>query len=210
MTARTRMYLVRHGATPANLQKPARLQGRSDVALDPLGVRQAEATRSALAEVSFAATYCSPLIRAVRTAEIIAPYREPIPVDALIECNVGRWEGVDWDTIRRDDAEAFARYMADPAADGYPGGENFEQVITRVLPAFDELFARHVGESFLVVSHHVVNRTFLAATLGLPMRHGRSVSLDNCGVSVVVEDAGKRRVKSLNQTLHLGPLHVDE
>jgi broad specificity phosphatase PhoE len=204
------MYLVRHGATPANLQKPARLQGRSDVDLDPLGEQQAEATRLALATVPFAAVYCSPLIRAVRTAQIIAPYRTPVPVDALIECNVGRWEGVDWDTIRRDDAEAFASYMADPASDGYPGGENFEQVIARVRPACDELFTRHAGELFLVVSHHVVNRTYLAATLGLPMRLGRSVSLDNCGVSVVVDDAGKRRVKSLNQTLHLGPLHVDE
>lgn len=204
------MYLVRHGSTPANLAKPARLQGRSDVPLDPIGVRQAEATRDALQSVAFAAAYSSPLIRARRTAEIIAPHCSVQPVDAITECDVGRWENVDWDAIRRDDAVAYARYMADPGTVGYPGGENFEQVLARVAPAIDELFRRHVGEAFLVVSHHVVNRTFLAATLGLPMSLGRAVALDNCGVSVVIEESGRRRVKSLNQTLHLGRWHIDE
>jgi broad specificity phosphatase PhoE len=207
---RTLLYLVRHGATAANLAKPARLQGRSDVPLAPIGERQAEATRDALAGVRFAAVYSSPLIRAVRTAAIIAPGHEPIPCPELTECHVGRWEGVDWDRIRRDDADAFARYMADPATDGYPEGENFTQVMQRVGPAMDELFQRHAGKAFLVVSHHVVNRAFLAETLGLPLRLGRAVSLDNCGVSVVVEEAGRRRVKSVNQTLHLGEWHVDE
>jgi broad specificity phosphatase PhoE len=204
------MYLVRHGATEANLAKPARLQGRSDVPLAALGVRQAEATRDALSHLRFAAAYTSPLLRARHTAEIIAPYLMPTPLDAIRECDVGHWEGLDWNAIRGDHPEAYAKYMADPSSHGYPGGETFADVLARTTPAFAELFRKHAGNSFLVVSHHVVNRTYLAATLGLPHQAGRVVALDNCGVSVVVQTANRTRVKMWNATMHLKELHLDE
>ena len=47
----TTLYLVRHGATAANLLRPARLQGRADPPLAPVGVRQADATRDLLATI---------------------------------------------------------------------------------------------------------------------------------------------------------------
>lgn len=207
---RTLMYLVRHGATEANLAKPARLQGRSNVPLAALGIQQAEATREALSHRRFVAAYTSPLIRARHTAEIIAPYLQPQPLDAIRECDVGRWEGLDWDEIRRDDAAAYAQYMENPAQHGYPGGETFADVLARTTPAFAEMFSKHRGSAFLVVSHHVVNRTYLAAILGLPGQAGRSVALDNCGVSVVVQTPERTRVKMWNATVHLRELHLDE
>lgn len=207
---RTLMYLVRHGATEANLARPARLQGRSDVPLAAFGVGQAEATRDALSHRQFVAAYTSPLLRARQTAEIIAPYLKPQSLDAIRECDVGRWEGLDWDAIRRDDADAYARYMENPAKHGYPGGETFTDVLARTTPAFTQLFRKHQGQAFLVVSHHVVNRTYLAATLGLPNQAGRSIALDNCGISVVVQTAERTRVKMWNATVHLRELHIDE
>lgn len=207
---RTLMYLIRHGATEANLARPARLQGRSDVPLAALGVRQAEATRHALSHVRFAAAYTSPLLRARQTAEIIAPYLTPQPVDAIRECDVGQWEGLDWDAIRNDHAPAYAKYMSDPSRHGYPGGETFADVLARTTPAFADMLARHAGQTILVVSHHVVNRTYLAQALGLPQQAGRAVALDNCGVSVVVQTPERIRVKMWNATMHLKDLHLDE
>src|SRR4051794_36975682 len=101
----TTLYLVRHAATAANLARPNRLQGRSDPPLAPAGVRQAEATCDLLADRRIDACYCSPLQRAVETAAIIAgPHRlTPAPIDALTECSVGEWEGLDWGTIRDRD-----------------------------------------------------------------------------------------------------------
>jgi broad specificity phosphatase PhoE len=197
------MYLIRHGATAANLEHPARLQGRNDPPLDDVGVRQSELTSHALLHVRFAASYCSPLIRARHTAALIAPYLQPQPVEALIECDVGRWEGVDWDTIRRDDSEAFARYMADPATIPYPGGENFTDVRDRTKSMFEQLMTQHLGAPFLVVSHHVINRVFLALTLGLELRQARNVILDNCGISIVRRDKNEQRVVTVNSTIHL-------
>ncbi len=200
---RTLMYLVRHGATAANLMVPAKLQGRNDTPLDAIGIRQAEVTGQALQHVRFAAVYCSPLQRARQTAELIAPYLKPQPVEELIECDVGRWENVDWDTIHRDFAAEFQQYMADPSTFGYPGGENFTDVWRRIEPAFDAIYQRHVGMNILVVSHHVVNRVYLSQVLGLPLRQGRKVTLDNCGISVVAHTDSGLQSMTVNSTIHL-------
>jgi broad specificity phosphatase PhoE len=165
----TRLYLVRHGATEANLARPPRLQGRRhDAPLARLGVRQAEATRDFLAGSRIDVCYSSPLLRAVQTATIIAaPHGlAPTPLEAINECDVGRWEGLDWQTIRYLDAEAHREFMADPGRHGYPGGESFAEVHRRVAPALEQLLEQHAGRTILV-GHHVVNRTYLAGLLGL-------------------------------------------
>ena len=203
---KTTLYLVRHGATEANLARPARIQGRRhNPPLARLGVRQAEATRDFLAPRPIDRCYCSPLLRAVQTAAIVAaPHGlSPEPVEALTECDVGRWEGLDWQTVRYLDAEAHERFHADPAAFGYPGGESFADVHRRVSVALEELLIRHAGETILVVAHHVVNRTYLASLLGLGPGQARKVSLDNCGISVVVREAGRSTVSTLNAAFHL-------
>src|SRR5207302_8887335 len=115
----------------------------------------------------------------VQTASIVAaPHRlAPQPLAALTECDVGRWEGLDWQSIRYFDAESYRNFMSNPAAHGYPGGESFADVYHRAAPAFEELLVRHAGESILVVAHHVVNRTYLAGLLGMPLDQARQVTL---------------------------------
>jgi broad specificity phosphatase PhoE len=146
------------------------LQGRRhDPPLARLGVRQAESTRDFLADRPLDVCYSSPLLRAVQTAAIVAaPHGlSPQPHPELTECDVGRWEGLDWQAICYLDAEAHRNFMADPGQHGYPGGESFADVYRRSAPALEELLTRHEGQSILVVAHHVVNRTYLAGLLGL-------------------------------------------
>ena len=202
----TVLYLLRHAATDANLARPARLQGcRHDPPLARLGVRQAEATRDFLAIRPIDHCYSSPLIRAVQTAAIVAaPHGlSPQPLHALTECDVGRWEGLDWQAIRARDADAYHRYMQNPAEDGYPGGESFADVHRRASAALEELLSRHASQAVLVVAHHVVNRTYLAALLGLPVGRARQLTLDNCGISVVLRDGDATTVSTLNAAFHL-------
>ena len=202
----TTLYLLRHAATEANLARPARLQGRRhNPPLSGLGVRQAEMTRDFLAVRPLHHCYCSPLLRAVQTAAIIAaPHGlAPTPLDDLTECDVGRWEGLDWQTVRSLDAEGFQRFHTNPAAFGYPGGESFQDVYERSRPAFDDLLRVHAGRSILVVAHHIVNRTYLAGLLGLAPDQARQVTLDNCGISVVVRVGAETTVSTLNAAFHL-------
>lgn len=203
---KTVLYLIRHGATEANLARPPILQGRKyNPPLAPLGVRQAEATRDFLAIRPVEHCYSSPLQRAVQTAAIVAAPHEiaPVPLEALTECDVGRWEKLDWQTIRSRDGETYRRYMEDPAVHGYPDGESFADVHERVHAALEALLIQHAGEAILVVGHHVVNRTYLAGLLGLKPEQARHLRLDNCGISVVIREDETATVSTLNAAFHL-------
>jgi broad specificity phosphatase PhoE len=203
---KTLLYLLRHGATEANLMNPPKLQGRGqNLSLARLGIRQAEATRDFLAIRPIDRCYSSPMLRALQTATIVAaPHGlSPMPIDNLIECDVGDWEGLDWPTIRQNTPEAYERFMSRPGDFGYPGGESFNDVYRRVQETLEELIARHAGESILVVGHHVVNRTYLAGLLGLGPNQARLVTLDNCGISVVIRDGKQTSVHTLNAAFHL-------
>jgi broad specificity phosphatase PhoE len=202
----TRMYLLRHAATEANLAQPPRLQGRRhNPPLARLGVRQAEATRDYLAVRPIDAVFCSPMLRAIQTATIIAaPHGlSPVPIEALTECDVGRWEGLAWEDIRYFDAADYQNFRRDPSVHGYPDGENFAEVHARASAALEEIWAAHAGKTVLVVAHHVVNRTYLAGLLGLPLDHARAVTLDNCGISVVTRAGAHTHVETLNAAFHL-------
>jgi broad specificity phosphatase PhoE len=203
---KTILYLIRHGATEANLAKPARLQGRQhNPPLARLGIRQAEATRDFLGIRPIDHCYCSPLLRAVQTAAIVAdPHGiSAQPLEGLTECDVGRWEGLDWQTIRRTDPDDYHRFMAHPGETPYPGGESFGDVYRRAAAALEGLLQAHSGGVILAVAHHVVNRTYLAGLLGLTPDQARQVTLDNCGISVVVREEQQTSVTTLNASFHL-------
>ena len=80
------LYIVRHGQTDLNSRNV--LQGRSDHPLNPKGEEQAREIGDVLSDVRFDRVFSCPLKRALRTAEIIAPYA-PISTDQrLIEMGV--------------------------------------------------------------------------------------------------------------------------
>ena len=65
-----KIYLVRHGETDWN--QAGLLQGQTDIALNAQGLEQAHDAAERLKKVPFEIAFCSPLIRAKRTAEIIS------------------------------------------------------------------------------------------------------------------------------------------
>jgi broad specificity phosphatase PhoE len=143
--------------------------------------------------------------RAVQTASLVVSDRclRPQTLESLTECDLGRWEGLDWPTIREQEPEAYTGFLTAP---GHPGGESYREVHSRVTMAVEELLERHRGESVLVVSHHVVLRTYLAGLLGLPPDRAREVSIPNCSISTVVQDGAQTRILSLADTRHLAGL----
>jgi broad specificity phosphatase PhoE len=206
---RTTLYLIRHAATEANLVHPPRLQGRQhNPPLAPLGVHQAAATRDFLAIRPIDVCYCSPLVRALQTATIISGPHGLMPIidDRLIEADIGKWEGMDWQQIRYLDAANYREFMANPAEVSYPDGENFTQVALRATFAINEIIERHIGQTILIVSHHIVNRTYLASLMGIGVANARTVELDNCGISVVARVEDTMHVNTLNAAFHLQSL----
>lgn len=201
------LVLVRHGATSANISQPYWLQGKGrDEPLAALGREQAEQVRDLLRRWPVAAVVSSPLRRAVETAEIVAAgHRLPVRViDRLHEGDVGRWEGRTWEEIRATEPEDYERFVAAPEVHGYPGGENFRQVLDRVWPVLLALFEDYPGQTIVVVGHQITHRAFLGEVLGLSARRARRLKMNNGGVSVVRRDGEQQPfVQTLNYTGHL-------
>ena len=140
----TTLYLVRHGATDANLKRPYVLQGRGmDLPLNEMGRRQAQCVRRLFERKSLAAIYTSPLRRAFDTAQAIAePHRIDLAtVEGLIEADVGKWEGMAWEQIRRQYPQEYEDFQRDQSQFPYLGGESYRDVSLRVLPVLEGLFA---------------------------------------------------------------------
>ena len=200
------LYLIRHAATENNLASPPLLQGQStDVELSAEGLRQAAATAPQLAHLPISAVYSSPLQRATQTAEVIAKQHaiECRPVDALIEVDVGTWEGRCWEEIAQHEPTAYQNFIQDPAKHAYAGGESFAEVSQRTLPAFDHLMKTHTGECIVVIGHNVINRVYLAQIAGIPLEKSREIRQSNCGINIIRRRDGGDQLLTLNATFHL-------
>jgi alpha-ribazole phosphatase/probable phosphoglycerate mutase len=201
----TRVVLVRHAETEESAR--GRCYGRLDVRLSSRGLRQAEALAAALADVSLAAVYASPLSRALDTARPIAAAQglEPVVLEALTELDFGEVEGLRYDEIEAERPELFRAWMDEPARVRFPGGEGLADLRARILPALTELRTRHEREAVAVVAHGGVVRVVLAEALGV--EDGAVFRLDQAegGVSVVdwLDDVPIVRVA--NATLYSPP-----
>jgi broad specificity phosphatase PhoE len=205
----TLLYLIRHGATSANEERPYRLQGSgSDLVLSELGQAQAEATAKALAGLRLAAVYTSPLSRAVQTASPIARVQgvKPIPVEEITEAHLGRWEGLTWEQASLADPVEYERFHKNPGTAPYAGGESFLDVETRAKPALERLALEHEGGAIAVVAHNILNRAVLAGFLGLPIDLARTLRQANGGVNLIEYGQGKPIVVMINSCLHLNAL----
>jgi phosphoserine phosphatase len=202
----TILYLVRHGATDANLRRPYVLQGRGmDLPLNETGRRQAQCVRKLFERRVIAAVYSSPLRRAFDTAQAIAePHRLDVgTVDALIEADVGKWEGMSWDQIREGYPRECEEFQQDQSQYPYLGGESYRDVALRAIPALTELCGRHVGRSIIAVAHNVVIRACAATLLGMPLTHAKDMNQNNGGVSVLRRQNGRTELITLNSVLHI-------
>ena len=89
------LYIMRHGKTEWNKKK--KLQGRTDIPLCREGIEMAEKAREEYKDVHLDICYCSPLIRARKTAEILLEGRN-VPIvtdDRLKEMCFGEYEGIE-------------------------------------------------------------------------------------------------------------------
>ncbi len=200
-----RLLLARHGQSVSNAIR--RFQGAQDVALSPLGRRQAEALGQAVSRRAIAHVYVSPLERARHTAEIaLAGLELPLTVvDDLRELSLGEWEGCTVEEIRSQPGDPYARWVRDPVQCLPPGGEPLADVQARVLRAVEGITAAHPnGDDVLIVAHGGVISALLAHWLGLPLSSIWRIAVANGSLSEIAPP----RVVSVNETGHLRDIDV--
>jgi broad specificity phosphatase PhoE len=204
VTAATRLYLVRHGAT--QLTAEDRFSGAVGVDLSDEGRHQARRLAERLAAYRVSAVYCSPLSRTVETATILAePHGvRPVHRDGLREISHGRWEGLTRREVEERFSDEYAAWEADPFTFAPKDGESGLGVLARALPEIRDIVVSHQGENVLVVSHKATLRLILSSLLGFDARGYRD-RLDQspaCLNVVDFKDPVRARLMLFNDTSH--------
>jgi broad specificity phosphatase PhoE len=163
------LYFARHGQTQANLEK--RFSGKKDTPLTPVGREQAAEIGSVLKrELGIrprVACVASPLQRARTTMEIARHVLE-LPAEGctidprIQEIDLGQWDQLTDTEARALDPAYYDRRAADKWNVPALGGENYEDVATR-------LTAWIVGleTDTFAVSHGAATRILRGLFLGL-------------------------------------------
>jgi alpha-ribazole phosphatase len=196
---RTRIYLFRHGEV--TLAETRRFIGHLDVPLSARGEAQCTAQSARLRDVPLAALYSSDLARARRSGELLGACRglTPVPIPALREMAMGRWEGLTAEEIRAREPEAFATWMASVGEFPFPEGESVPDLVARVWPAFEELAEAHAGAPFAIVAHGGTNRAILCRLLGLPLERLLAFGQGYGALTVIERAHGRWSVCRLNE-----------
>jgi glucosyl-3-phosphoglycerate phosphatase len=165
-----RLLIIRHGESEWN--REGRWQGWVDIALTPAGEAQARARGADLhaSGLRFAAVHTSDLVRATRTAELLAEALGIVatePHAALRERFGGEWQGHTWEEIVERWPEERAAWRRGELA-APPGGETETQVVDRVFGALAEIDTVNAAGPLLVVTHGGVVR-LLSHRAGAPI-----------------------------------------
>lgn len=164
------IYLARHGRTAYNLER--RFQGHLPVPLDDTGRAQSVELAARAASHGFVALWCSPLLRARETADIVGERLglEPREDARLAETDAGDWTDRLFVEVQAEDPGGFARFIGGDPSFAFPGGESFMDQGSRVGGALADI-ERDSELPALVVCHGVVIR------IALYQRAGHMVAL---------------------------------
>jgi len=173
---------MRHGKTDWN--EIHKLQGRTDIPLNEEGKNMADLAKAQRDEIEFDVCYCSPLIRARETAEIVLRDRKiPIIVDErLIEMSFGIYEGVE--NSFKDPKNPVNVIFKNPEEykEAFEGAESFEDLFARTGSFLKEVVEPDLaeGKHVLIVGHGAMNCSIICQVNQLPIKDFWSAGIENC------------------------------
>jgi broad specificity phosphatase PhoE len=177
------IYLVRHGENVANLTKEFSCR-KIDYSLTPRGVLQARQTAAFFKTQAIHAVYCSPLKRAIETAEYIA-VASGLPwtvLEELRELDVGELEGAEdlqaaWEHHNR----VLQTWFEGCPDIRFPQGENQYDLIRRMQLALSKALEGRQDQHIVMVGHGGIFRATIEALCpAADMNMVRGVHSQNC------------------------------
>jgi probable phosphoglycerate mutase len=160
-----KLLLARHGQTQANAEH--RYLGALDLPLNQRGVEQAHELSQLLNE-RVDVIYSSPLLRARKTAEIVAGYLG-LPVHiapAFRERHVGVFEGLTQKQAQEQFPALWSQNITRHWLAAPDGGESISAVFDRVSQGLANLVRAHSGQAVLLIAHGFVAKVVRALVLG--------------------------------------------
>jgi alpha-ribazole phosphatase len=202
MTA-TNFWLIRHAIVDENAR--AMLYGVMDVPLCETSLLEQAPMYRALATrlPRPAAWKITPLSRTRRTAEAIFaagyPRSEPEVEPALIEQNLGEWQGLPHAEL--PERLTLPKHAFWPLAgqERPPGGETLAEVIERVGMALERLAARHPDQDVVAVSHGGSIRAAVAHCLRIGADSALHLTVQNLSLTRLERSPEGWRVICVNE-----------
>ena len=156
-----RLYVIRHGITENNVNNL--VNGRNDIDINSRGIKESGIVSLMLKDLMFDKVYCSPLLRAKHTMEIVNSNKFPVIYDErLMERDAGVMTNKPIENI---DLSIWYNLDIDAV---YGGSESFKEVVARVKSFLDEIKEKHKGDTLLLVTHGGVMRALEVIIYGYP------------------------------------------
>ena len=176
------LYIMRHGITDWN--KKHKLQGRTDIPLNDEGRKMAKAAAGEYKDIHFDICYCSPLIRARETAQIMLDGRNiPIITDErLSEMCFGVYEGLENSFDIPDCPINMLFYHPEKYTTPAEGAESLEELFARTGEFLNDAVFEQVksGKDILIVGHGAMNCGIVCQIKNLPLEKFWSAGIENC------------------------------
>ena len=175
------LYIMRHGKTDWNVLY--KIQGRTDIPLNDDGRKMALDANELYKDINFDVCYCSPLIRAKETADLVLKGRN-VPIiydDRLMEMSFGIYEGTERVYEKKDHPlRPLFFYPVNYVA--VEGGESFEELYARTGSFLKEVALPLVeeGKDVLIVGHGAMNLSIVSQIKNIPLEKYWDTSIENC------------------------------
>ena len=153
------LFLIRH--LPTESTKTGAFSGATDLGLsqDSMSCKTSIANK----QDSDFAFYCSPLKRCRDSAKLFFPNEEMKILERAKEVNFGRWEGMTFDEISKQNPDLVTQWTNDSEF-SFPQGEKLRHFEERITELAHEL---QTNEKVVLITHGGVIRYLLCYFLGL-------------------------------------------
>lgn len=194
MSAKPRLFLVRHGETEWSLS--GQHTGVTDIPLTENGRERARTVGALLNQRPFALVQTSPMQRARETCTLLGYGPHAVVNPDLCEWNYGIFEGLTTPQIREQRNDPRWNIFDSEI----PNGESIEEVAVRAQRVIDTALAAAPEGDTLLVAHGHILRILAATWLGLPPRGARLLSLVPASLSILGYEHDQRVLQTWNRT----------
>ena len=182
------LYIMRHGRTDWNVRH--KLQGRTDIPLNEEGRRMAETAGAEYRNIPLDLCFCSPLVRARETAEIVLRGRD-VQIrtdDRLREMSFGSYEGTE-NSFNIPGCPVNVIFQRPEAyTESVGGAETFEELFARTGEFLREVInpLMEQGKNVLIVGHGAMNLSIISQVRSLPIEDFWTPGIEACKMTRLI------------------------
>lgn len=201
----TKLYLVRHAVTDANLNNI--FLGKTDVKLSNIGLKQAKSLSKRLAsEDNIDIIFSSNMKRTLQTAYYIGS-QQGVPIsisEDLREIDFGKWEGRTHNEVARKYPHEFLKWLKEQKLSIMLGGEDLYSFQQRLLRETINIVHKNKGKNICIVSHGACIKALMCYFKNYSLEQISDVPWsDNTAVNIVQFENNCHQVIKLSDNKHL-------